>query len=143
MKLIETETRNGSPNGYFDPATGIHYEVDGERPFWVVARFPAGSRLTLSAVFNDYDDAKDELDRIAALISGEAAPVGQGWVKGAPPHQPTASWVVCTKDHMLVVFAEPDHHHGRVWGTTDQDFYTDDEITHHLPTPIQSPKETP
>jgi len=142
MKLLQTETRNGSPNGYFDPATGIHYEVDGERPFWVVALFPAGSRLRLSAVFNDYDDAKDELDRIAALISGETAPVGESWVEGPPPLTDGAWFVVVDEDRNIHVVQCVYPLAPKPWETAAGYPYASAEFTHHIPTPIQPPKET-
>lgn len=132
MKLIQTENRNGTPNGYFDPSTGFHYTVDGEHPFWVIARLPTGATVRLTQVFVEYDDADAELDRIAALIEGKAP--AQGWVSGAPPQDGKTYVVAYDHDEMRPGVAR--------W--VDGEFEDDSgqpygDIRYHLPTPIVLP----
>lgn len=138
MKLIQTENRNGTPNGYFDPSTGFHYTVDGEHPFWVIARLPTGAAVRLTQVFVEYDDADAELDRIAALIEGKAP--AQGWIAGSPPLVDGAWFLVMHQGEPVAVHCHAPN--DLPWTDSAGNDYPCSEFTHHLPTPIQPPKES-
>jgi hypothetical protein len=145
MKLLET------PYGYYDITTRAHYEINSYmdrttdltefRVWFVRAEHPecdhegdrTHTRLTDNVTSRAAAEA--ELDRIAALISGEAAPVPSfGWVPGPPPDD--GKWYLVRYDD------EPTPGVARF--SSGQAEYVDDAgqsyggnlITHHNPTPI-------
>jgi len=92
--------------------------------------------------FNSEPEAMAELDRIAALISGETAPVGESWVEGPPPLTDGAWFVVVDEDRNIHVVQCVYPLAPKPWETAAGYPYASAEFTHHIPTPIQPPKET-
>ncbi len=108
----------------------------------------------VSQFFDVRPDAMTELDRLAALISGEAAPVGQGWVKGAPPEDGQWYLAMHTTGAPVAIRYHGDpgagllrnilgDRPGEPWRDISGAYCAASTLTHHLPTPIQPPKETP
>lgn len=151
MKLLET------PYGYYDITTRAHYEVNSYmdraadltefRVWFVQVEHPEcdhegnQTHTRLTDNFTSWDDAKTELDRIAALIEGKAT--AQGWVAGPPPLVDGA-WFLALDvagQPVAVTYAIPKNSHP--WETAGgNDVYCAEHFTHHLPTPIQPPKES-
>jgi len=123
----------------------LEYVDPGTPPFVVRLRLFVSPYIEcdVSQFFAVRADAMTELDRIAALISGEAASVGQGWVEGAPPPTDGAWFVVVDEDRNIHVVQCVQPASPKPWETAAGYPYASSEFTHHLPTPIQPPKETP
>lgn len=153
MKLLPTYAKTDAGlivrDGYFNTSTGIRYAVlEGQADkggeveiqwvtVWsVVAYINAGDEpmAYLSVDYPTVDEALAELDRIAALIEGKAP--AQGWVAGAPPKD--GQWYVIYGNERPSAAYYNDH----LVGYVDDNYRVTDIITHHLPTPIQPPKES-
>lgn len=162
MKLLPTYATSDAGNlvrdGYFDTETGTRYAVregvryvmspatlKGSRAWSVVAYTGPGEDAVpmahLSRAFEHVDDALAELDRIAALIDGTAPAQAQEWVKGPPPENDGQWFLAMVKggDPVAVVCCAGCD---LPWSDTAGNDYPSSEFTHHLPTPIQPPKES-
>jgi len=64
------------------------------------------------------------------------------WQKGPPPRTPGVWFVVYEVwGHVTIVTASS--FSGGLWQTAKgRDYYSAEDLTHHLPTPIQPPKES-
>lgn len=88
------------------------------------------------------EEALAEFDRIAALIEGKSP--AQGWVDGPPPKD--GQWYVVLYDRdpgdirpSVAQWCEGD---GAYSDDNEHNYSDETDITHHLPTPIQPPKES-
>jgi len=152
MKLLPRYDWDGDSAGYLDPSTKCTYRlrygyhsVDGKTQLHhcqVVVEFNDETEHYLSPRYGTEEEGADELDRIAALISGEAAPAQQ-WVEGPPPLTDGAWFVVVDEDRNIHVVQCVYPLAPKPWETAAGYPYASAEFTHHLPTPIQPPKETP
>ncbi len=150
MKLLRSWSRTtDSLTAYFDPATRTVYDIhDTDGTFDVRAFGVSNGEMslvqTLSADFATREEALTELDRLAALISGEAAPVGQGWVEGPPPLDGNHYLVRLTgyPEFPFDVVTKRQDVEGTKPYESSCSYYDAEDITHHIPTPIQPPKET-
>lgn len=146
MKLLRTYHSNGDPKGYFDYAARCDYGVsrypgpDYTTRFVVDVYTGDGPRQTLSPPYDTETDALTELNRIAALIEGKAP--AQGWVEGAPPND--GHWYLAFNldGSPVAVHYNSAPHPDEPWRTSLGFHYHQSEFTHHLPTPIQPPKES-
>lgn len=142
MKLIRTHNDTGFEDGYYDPVSGCHYCVRSfcngtPYPFQVVVESNGGHR-GISLVYSDKDNALAELDRIAALIEGKAPT--QGWVAGAPPLVDGEWFLAMHQGEPVAVHCHAPN--DLPWTDSAGNDYPSSEFTHHLPTPIQPPKES-
>lgn len=147
MKLLRCSFNNDNLDAYFDPATRIVYAVrTWRKDVFDVCAFDSSREsddqwafASLSVDFASEAEALAELDRIAALIEGKAP--AQGWVKGPPPEN-DGQWLLAMVkggDPVAVVcLAGAD----LPWSDTAGNDYPASEFTHHLPTPIEAPKES-
>ncbi len=148
MKLIKTYTSAGVAEGYADLQTATTYRVGspsrpaGEAPRYRV-EVSQGEHFYhfLSPPLATREEAMAELDRLAALISGEAAPVGQGWVEEPPPLTPGAWFNVLDEDRNIHAVQCVYPESSLPWETAAAHPHASSDFTHHLPTPIQLPKE--
>lgn len=163
MKLLPTYATSDAGNlvrdGYFDTETGTRYAVregvryvmspatlKGSRAWSVVAYTGPGEDAVpmahLSRAFEHVDDALAELDRIAALIDGTAPVQAQEWVKGPPPKDGEWYAVIDGDGDPAIARYSPEPHVHLPWQTATNFRYSHSSPTHHLPTPIQPPKES-
>lgn len=64
------------------------------------------------------------------------------WHKGPPPRTPGV-WYVAHEVHGHVTIVTATQGNSELWHTAKaRDYYRAEDLTHHLPTPIQPPKES-
>lgn len=143
-------------DGYFDTETGLRYAVregqtdkgaDAEIRFvttWDVCAYrdagmDAVPMAYLSRGFDTREEAMAELDRIAALIGGTAPT--HGWVKGPPPKDGEWYAIIDREGDPAIVRYDPATNDVTPWQTATHFRYANDPI-HHMPTPIEAPKES-
>jgi hypothetical protein len=148
MKLIKTYSADGTPCGFIRIPDAAICTVDIESVPEPAAAHVLTLRVGLrngplsasvSPYFDTEAEAMTELDRIAALISGEAAPVPSfGWVPGPPPLDGQHYLVRVTGDPGLPFDVATKR---RTTGYAESyesgcTLYYAEAITHHNPTPI-------
>lgn len=156
-------------DGYFDPATRVRYAVrEGQADkgdaaeirwgtVWTVVAYvtPDDDAVPMAHLSRDFatvEEALAELDRIAALIDDPAPAPAQEWVKGSPPKD--GQWYVVMHatgspvairycgDPGLALFRNLIEIDSEPWCDASGATAATSTFTHHLPTPIQPPKES-
>jgi hypothetical protein len=146
MKLLRCSYNHDALDAYFDPATRIVYAVrTWRRDKFDVCAFDAtrdedDQRIfaSLSVDFATEAEALTELNRIAALISGEAAPAPSvGRVPGPPPEDGEFYLVQYGDEFNDLSPGVARFNSGQAEYVDDDNLsYADGLITHHNPTPI-------
>lgn len=143
-------------NTYIDNRPNGFVNVPDSTPYAVtVAALPDSAKLYLVRVsmylanaavafdvspwFNSEADAIAELDRIAALIGGTAP--AQGWVEGPPPKDGKWYAIIDREGDPAIVRYDPAANDVTPWQTATHFRYANDPI-HHMPAPIEAPKES-
>lgn len=148
MKLIKTYDNTVVHDGYYDCCTGNRYTVSQGVRYGMTATALTSTHswsvvtqdgVRLSPELNTREEAMAELDRIAALIEGEAP--AQGWVKGAPPKDGQWYMAIDRDGDPTAVRCDPNTNDIAPWQTATQFRYVNNPA-YHLPTPIQPPKES-